>query len=55
MDRSEKERLDSELARAGGSPSRLAVVFAGLEARLGRATASQLWWAAFGAKDAAET
>lgn len=55
MDQSERERLESDLARAGTSPRRLAATFAALEIRLGRRAASRLWWAAFGSLDAAET
>lgn len=55
MARSEQERLESALREAGDSEGRLAEVFAALEARVGRLAASELWWAAFGARDATET
>ena len=55
MSRFEEERLESDLEGAGESPVRLASVYASLEARLGRAAASRLWWAAFAARDAAQT
>lgn len=51
----ERERLQIDLDRVDYSPRQLEALFASLASRLGRAAASRLWWAAFGAIDAAET
>lgn len=51
----QRAELEVAVAAAAGSASRLAEVFADLEARLGREAASELWWAVFSAQDAAET
>ena len=51
----EKQQLKSELERIGDSPSRLAALFSTIKTRLGSSAASQLWWGAFAAYDAAET
>ncbi|MDH3678439.1 MAG: hypothetical protein OEV40_00690 [Acidimicrobiia bacterium] len=51
----DRAQLETEVAEAAGSPSRLAALFADLEERIGREAASELWWAVFSAGDAAET
>jgi hypothetical protein len=51
----EEQRLKSELVRIGHSPSRKAALFTDVKTRLGSSVASQLWWSAFAAQDAAET
>jgi len=47
--------LREELATAGDSPDEVRKIFAALVAEHGRARASALWWAVFGATDASET
>ena len=52
---SERQRLQAKVAAAGGSRNRLKAMFDELTDRLGLEAASWLWWAVFGAQDAAET
>ena len=47
--------LQQQILDAGGSESELHELFDELNDRVGRDEASRLWWAAFGATDAAET
>ncbi len=55
MTLTEQQHLKSELERIGDSPSRIATLFTSIKTRLGSSAASQLWWSAFAARDAAET
>lgn len=51
----ERERLESEVRRTIGSRAKLRTLYVDLERRIGHGAASALWWAVFGAQDAAET
>ena len=52
---SEYSVLEELVDRAGGRAGELRVLFADLVGRVGLESASHLWWAVFGAQDAAET